>query len=80
MPAFQRALALLRAKLSLELDIPGIPFSKGLFFSCPMAKRSPSTELLYICPLLTSPQPRTGWAPSFLLLCQQVELQLEQFP
>lgn len=79
-PTFQRALAPLRAKLSLELDMPGIPFSKGLFFSCPMAKRLPGARLLYACPLLTSPQLGTGWAPSFLLLYQQVELQLEQSP
>lgn len=81
MPTFQRALASLRAWLSLELFIPGIPFSKGLFFSCPVTERLAGTGLVYTCPVLTSPQQGTGWAPSFcLLLHQQVELWLEQHP
>lgn len=59
MPTFQ-VLAPLRAKFSLELEIPGIPISKRLFYTCQWLKLLPDTGLGYRCPLLTLHS--WGWA------------------
>lgn len=59
MPTFQ-VLAPLRAKFSLELEIPGIPISKGLFYTCQWLKLLPDTGLGCRCSLLTLHS--WGWA------------------